>query len=71
MVSTVPHFALVTVDGDTRGAHEFDGVEWASGSVIARDGDEPDLRVVDRSVIGRAVDRDRANIRDADDAGRS
>jgi len=61
MVSTVPHFALVTVDG----------VEWSSGSVIARDGDEPDLRVVDRSVIGRAVDRDRANIREADDAGRS
>jgi len=44
----VPHFALLTVDGDTLGAHELDSADWPSGSVIYRDGDEPNLRVVDR-----------------------
>ena len=42
------HFALVTVDGDTLGVHEFNGIEWPAGSIVYGDGGEPDLRVVGR-----------------------
>jgi hypothetical protein len=43
----VPHFQLVTVDGDSLGPVELARPEWPPGSIIYR-GDEPNLRVVDR-----------------------
>ena len=42
----MPHFALVTVDGDTLGAVELGRPDWPDGSIIYRGGDEPNLRVV-------------------------
>lgn len=43
----MPHFALVTTDGDALGAVELARPDWPDGSVIYR-GDEPNLRVVGR-----------------------
>jgi hypothetical protein len=42
----VPHFQLVTSDGEALGATELGRPDWPIGSVIYR-GDEPNLRVVD------------------------
>jgi hypothetical protein len=44
--SAVPHFHLVTVDGDVLGARELGRPDWAPGSVIYTGPDEPNLRVV-------------------------
>ena len=44
----VPHFALVTRDGEMLAAVEFAGENWAAGNVIYRGGYEPNLLVVDR-----------------------
>jgi hypothetical protein len=41
----MPHFALVTTDGDALGAVELDRSDWHDGAIIDR-GDEPNLRVV-------------------------
>jgi hypothetical protein len=43
----VPHFQLVTTDGDALGAVELSRPDWPDGSSIYRGG-EPNLRVVDR-----------------------
>ena len=43
----MPHFALVTVDGEALGAVELGRPDWPLGSVIYRGGGEPNLRVVD------------------------
>ncbi len=43
----MPHFQIVTVDGDALGAVELDQHDWPNGSVIER-GREPSLRVVAR-----------------------
>jgi hypothetical protein len=42
----VPHFQLITIDGDVLGAHELRGPDWPTGSVIYTSPDEPNLRVV-------------------------
>jgi len=42
----MPHFQLVTVDGDVLGAHELSGPDWPPGSVIYTGPNEPNLRVV-------------------------
>ena len=42
----MPHFQLVTVDGDVLGARELGQLESTPGSVIDTGPDEPDLRVV-------------------------
>jgi len=42
----VPHFQLVTTDGDVLGAVELARPDWPVGSIIHR-GLEPNLRVVD------------------------
>lgn len=41
----MPHFQLVTVDGDALGPIELGRPDWPDGSIINR-GDEPNLRVV-------------------------
>ena len=43
----MPHFALVTTDGDALGAVELGRPDWPNGVIIYR-GDEPNLRVVGR-----------------------
>jgi hypothetical protein len=43
----VPHFSLVTTDGDVLGARELGRPDWPPGSVIYTGPDEPNLRVVD------------------------
>ena len=43
----MPHFALVTVDGDTLGAVELGRPDWPDGSIIYRRR-EGNLRVVGR-----------------------
>ena len=43
----MPHFAVVTTDGDALGALELGRPDWPYGSIIYRR-DEPNLRVVDR-----------------------
>jgi hypothetical protein len=40
----VPHFQLITVDGDVLGARELDGPDWPAGSVIFTGSTEPNLR---------------------------
>jgi len=42
----MPHFQLVTVDGDVLGARELSGPDWPPGSVIYTGPNEPNLRVV-------------------------
>jgi hypothetical protein len=42
----VPHFTLITREGDTLSAVELRGPDWPDGSIIYRGGDEPNLRVV-------------------------
>ena len=42
----MPHFQLVTTDGETLGAVHLGPPDWPPGSVIYR-GAEPNLRVVD------------------------
>ena len=44
--SAVPHFQLVTIDGNVLGARELSGPHWPPGSVIYTGPDEPNLRVV-------------------------
>ena len=41
----MPHFALVTTDGDALGTVELGRPDWPDGTIIHR-GDEPNLRVV-------------------------
>ena len=43
----MPHFAVVTTDGDALGAVELGRPDWPDGSIIYRGG-EPNLRVVGR-----------------------
>ena len=43
----MPHFALVTTDGDALGTVELGRPDWADGAIIHR-GDKPNLRVVGR-----------------------
>ena len=43
----MPHFALVTTEGDALGAIELGRPDWPDGAIIYR-GDEPNLRVVCR-----------------------
>ena len=43
----MPHFALVTTDGDALGTVELGRPGWPDVAIIYR-GDEPDLRVVGR-----------------------
>jgi hypothetical protein len=43
----MPHFAVVTADGETVGAFHLNGHDWPPGSVIYRGSSEPNLRVVD------------------------
>jgi hypothetical protein len=43
----MPHFQLVTTDGDVLGAVELGRPDWPEGSIIYR-GDRPNLRVVGR-----------------------
>lgn len=47
----MPHFQLVTADGEALGAVELGRPDWPSGSVIYRGGDEPNLRVLDLVVM--------------------
>jgi hypothetical protein len=42
----VPHFQLITVDGDVLGARELSGTDWPPRSVIYTGPSEPKLRVV-------------------------
>jgi hypothetical protein len=42
----VPHFQLITVDGEVLGARELSGSDWPPGSVIDTGPNEPNLRVV-------------------------
>jgi len=42
----VPHFQLVTTDGDALGARELGRMAWPPGSVIDVGPDQPDLRVI-------------------------
>jgi hypothetical protein len=42
----MPHFQLITVDGDVLGARELSGPDWRPGSVIYTGPNEPNLRVV-------------------------
>ena len=47
----MPHFALVTIDGDALGAVELLGQpDWPDGAIIRRR-DEPNLRVVGRVAV--------------------
>ena len=43
----MPHFQLVTTDGDALGPIELDGPDWPAGRVIYTGPNEPNLRVVD------------------------
>jgi hypothetical protein len=43
----MPHFALVTADGESLGAIQLGRPDWPTGSVIYRGNREPDLRVLD------------------------
>jgi hypothetical protein len=43
----LPHFALVTTDGDSLGPIELGRADSPAGSVIYRGRDEANLRVVD------------------------
>jgi hypothetical protein len=43
----MPHFQLVTTDGEALGPIELDRTDWPPGSVIDRSGDQPNLRVID------------------------
>ena len=43
----MPHFALVTTDGDALGPVELGRPHWPDGAIIYR-GDEPNLWVVGR-----------------------
>jgi hypothetical protein len=43
----MPHFQLVTVDGDVLGARELGRPDWPPGSVICTGPGEPNLRVVE------------------------
>jgi hypothetical protein len=45
-LARVPHFQLVTVDGNVLGARELSGPDWPPGSVIYTGPNEPNLRVV-------------------------
>jgi hypothetical protein len=42
----MPHFQLVTTDGEALGPVELGRPDWLPGSVIYRGSSEPDLRVV-------------------------
>jgi hypothetical protein len=42
----VPHFQLVTADGEALGPVELGRPDWPAGSIIYRGGDKPNLRVV-------------------------
>jgi hypothetical protein len=42
----VPHFQLVTVDGDVLGTRELGRPDWPPGRVIYTGPDKPNLRVV-------------------------
>jgi hypothetical protein len=42
----MPHFQLVTVDGDVLGVRELGGPDWPVGSVIQTGPGQPNLRVV-------------------------
>jgi len=39
----MPHFQLVTVDGDVLGARELSGRDWPPGGVIYTGPEEPNL----------------------------
>ena len=41
----MPHFALVTTDGDALGTVELGRPDWPDGAIIHR-GEKPNLRVV-------------------------
>jgi hypothetical protein len=43
----MPHFALVTADGDSPGPVRLNGHDWPPGPVIYRGSNEPNLRVVE------------------------
>ena len=43
----MPHFQIVTVDGDVLGARELGRPDWPLRSVIYTGPDEPNLRIVD------------------------
>jgi hypothetical protein len=45
-LARVPHFQVITVDGDVLGARELSGSDWPPGSVIYTGLNEPNLRVV-------------------------
>lgn len=60
----VPHFQLVTVDGDALGVVEFGQPDWPIGSVIHQAPSIPNLRVVDRiSVAGDPEEFDSSSSR--------
>jgi hypothetical protein len=44
----VPHFVLVTRDGESLGPVELGRPDWPIGSIIYTGRDEPNLRVIDR-----------------------
>jgi hypothetical protein len=44
----VPHFQLVTADGEALGAVELAGHDWQAGHLISTGKGQPNLRVVDR-----------------------
>jgi len=43
----MPHFQLVTTDGEALGPIELDRTDWPLGSVIYRGVDQANLRVID------------------------
>ena len=43
----MPHFQLVTADGETLGPMELGRPDWPPGSMIYRGGDQTNLRVID------------------------
>ncbi len=43
----MPHFVLVTADGESLGAVELGQPDWRPGSVVYRGSNEPNLRVLD------------------------
>jgi hypothetical protein len=45
--AVLPHFQLVTVDGEALGARELGRPDWPPGSVIYSGSDESSLRVVE------------------------
>lgn len=48
----MPHFQLVTADGEALGAVHLGPPDWPPGSIIYRGGDQPNLRVVDMLDLG-------------------